>query len=682
MLAAVIQVRMGSQRLPGKTLADVEGKPMLERLMERIKASRFVEEVILATTQESRDDLLIDFARKRGIKWFRGSEQDVLDRVYQAARQYGVRDILRVTPDCPLLDPFLMDQVIEIYRLGSYDYVSNTLGPRYPDGLDVEIFSFGALEMAWKQAQLPSEREHVTLYITKNPDRFRIFNVKAPADYSGCKWSVDTSEDLEFVRRVYRHFNGNGHLFTWQEILRALREAPELSKANPESVVNAGYYRSLIQDPPVPARIQSVDRSRTLLKKAQALIPGGSQTLSKGPTQFVQGVAPAFLVKGKGCHVWDLDGNEYLDSTMALGPVILGYGDPQVDEAVERQLKEGVSFSLPHPLEYELAQLLQEIIPCAQMVRFGKNGSDATSGAIRLARAYTGREFVACCGYHGWQDWYIGTTTRHQGVPQAVRNLTIPFEYNNLESLQRIFAQHPGQVAACILEPMGVVEPRDDFLKKVQALAHQEGALLIFDEMLTGFRFALGGAQEYFGVVPDLSCFGKAIANGFPLSAVVGRGECMRFFEETFFSFTFGGEALSLAAAKATLQKMRRENVVAHLWSQGKKLKDGFDVLARHYRLESLVSCVGLAPRTVIQFKGKNEQESLLFKSLFQQECIRRGVLFTGAQNPSYSHGDQEVDQILRVYRSALEVLAQGITQGNLFDRLQGEPVQPVFRQA
>ena len=495
-------------------------------------------------------------------------------------------------------------------------------------------------------------------------------------------WSVDHPEDLELVRAIYARLGNNGRPFGWKKVLDLVRKEPDFFRGNPGGIVNEGYYLSLTKDAPVPARSYALRKSESLKERALVRVPGCSQTFSKGPTQFVQGVAPNFLVRGKGSRVWDADGNEFLDFGMALGAALLGYADPDVDAAVSRQMADGAVFSLPHPLEVEVAELLAERIPCAEMVRFGKNGSDATAGAVRLARACTGREIIASCGYHGWQDWSIGVTSRNKGVPEAVRKQTVPFVYNDLESLDKIFADHPGRVAAVILEPVGVEIPREGFLRQVQELARRQGALLIFDEVLTGFRMASGGAQEYFGVVPDLACFGKSLANGLPLSAVVGRRDLLRQFEEVFFSFTFGGEALSLAAAKATLKKIREAAVVPHLWNQGKKLQDGYNVLARHYGLEKMTSCVGYAPRTVIRFYGSPAGDSLVLQSLFQQECLKRGLLFTGSQNVSFAHGEPEVDSALHVYRSALEVLAGAIREGKVTERLEGEPLQPVLRSS
>ncbi len=427
---------------------------------------------------------------------------------------------------------------------------------------------------------------------------------------------------------------------------------------------------------------RSLVRSQELKERAQQVIPSCSQTFSKGPKQFVQGVSPVFLQRGQGSHVWDVDGNEYIDYPMALGPILLGHNYPAVTKAVMHQLQEGTIFSLPHPLEVAVAELLTEVIPCAEMVRFAKNGSDATAGAVRVARAFTERDVIACCGYHGWQDWYVGSTTRNRGVPKAVRDLTIPFEYNKIETLERIFSEHPNQVAAVILEPIGVLEPKDDFLAKTAALARRNGAVVIFDEIVTGFRLNIGGAQAHFGVTPDLACFGKSMANGYPISAVVGRQDIMGLFDEVFFSFTFGGETLSLAAAQATIREIREKEVIPYLWRQGNKLKKRYNVLSREFGLERHTECVGLPPRTIIRFQDAEGKESMVYKSLFQQECIQRGILFTGNQNICYSHDDADIERTLRVYRETMEILAEAVRRGDAEKRLAGRAVEPVFRKA
>lgn len=447
-----------------------------------------------------------------------------------------------------------------------------------------------------------------------------------------------------------------------------------------EAATTLEYFcRSLTQESPVAVRVRSLKKSQELKRQAEKLIPGYSQTFSKGPSQFVQGVAPVYLERGKGSRVWDVDGNDYLDFTMGLGAVLLGYADDRVAEVIAAQAKQGTIFTLSHPLELELSQILTELIPSAEMVRFGKNGSDVTSAAVRVARAFTGREIIACCGYHGWQDWYVGSTTRNKGVPAAVAQLTKTFRYNDLESLQALFSTHPAQIAAVIMEPVGLVAPQPGFLEGVRELAARHGAVLIFDEMVTGFRFGLGGAQTHFKVTPDLACFGKGMANGMPVSAIVGRRPIMKLFEEIFFSFTFAGETASLAAAKATIDALKTPGTIEGLWSKGERLREGYNALARFYGLEKVTQCVGFSPRTGISFTPEKEAQRI--KTFVQQECIKRGYLFTGAHNIAVAHTDEDVEQILRVYRTVLELLAQALQQGTLDRLLEGPVLEPVFRK-
>jgi glutamate-1-semialdehyde 2,1-aminomutase/spore coat polysaccharide biosynthesis protein SpsF len=681
-IVAIIQARMGSSRLPGKVLADIGGDSMLGRVVDRTRLSKSVSSVVVATSTASPDDAIAEFCARRDCAVYRGGETDVLDRYFQAAKAHRADVVVRITADCPLIDPAIIDRIVGAYCKGGCDYASNTLVCTYPDGLDVEVFSRQALAIAHREARRQSDREHVTPYL-RSSRRFRLRNVDCELGRSlqHLRWTVDEPQDLAFVRAVYARLGGRPD-FSWREVLALLDAEPSLAELNSEPVRNAGYYRSFAEEPPLPPCERKIELSLRLKARAASRIPGATQTLSKGPTQYVQGVAPVFLARAKGSHVWDVDGNEYIDYPMALGPIILGHGYPAVDEAVKSQMADGVSFSLPHPLELEVAERMAAVIPCAEMVRFGKNGSDATAGAVRLARAYTGRSRIACCGYHGWQDWFIGTTAFNRGVPEAIAGLTLPFEYNGIGTLEKIFAEYPGEIAAAILEPVGVVEPQNDFLSRVKELCRREGALLIFDEVITGFRLAPGGAQEYFGVVPDLACFGKAMANGYPLSAVAGPREIMKTFDEVFFSFTFGGEALSLAAADATMKEIAEKNVIAHLWEQGRRLIDGFGVLARELHVDRFMRCVGLPPRTVIVFYDESERESLIVKSLFQQECLKRGVLFSGGQNICFSHSAEDVEYTLRVYRAAMEIVGDAIRRGQIAEKLEGAPVQPVFRKA
>jgi glutamate-1-semialdehyde aminotransferase len=423
-----------------------------------------------------------------------------------------------------------------------------------------------------------------------------------------------------------------------------------------------------------------ISTSLALLARAQAVIPAASQTLSKRPNQLAQGLAPVFLQRAKGCRVDDVDGNTYLDYSMALGAVVLGYQHPAVNEAIHRQLEDGVLFSLPHPLELQLAERLIDVIPCAEMVRFSKNGSDATAGAVRVARAYTGRDRVAVCGYHGSQDWFIGTTSWDVGVPASTKAMSHTFRYNDLDSLKTLLQQFPGEFAAVILEPVSLTPPAAGFLEGVLDAAHRHGALVIFDEILTGYRFRLGGAQGLFGVTPDLACFGKAMANGMPLAAVVGRRDVMRTFERVFFSYTFGGETLSLAAAMATLDAMMRQQVIEHMWTVGRQLQEGCRRLIEDAGLSSRLSCVGYPPRHAFRFCDEQGQESLALKTLFLQETVKRGILTMGTHNLSLAHTQDDVAWTLDVYRTVFHVLRQAVDEHRVEERLEVPIVEPVFR--
>ena len=420
-----------------------------------------------------------------------------------------------------------------------------------------------------------------------------------------------------------------------------------------------------------------INKSDEYYQKALKLIPAVTQTLAKGPGQNIKGVAPKYLVKGKGSHVWDVDGNEYLDYLMAIGPLSLGYAYDKVDEAIKKQLEDGITFSLMHPLEVEVAELINQVVPNAESVRYSKTGADVTSAAIRVARAFTCREKILCCGYHGWHDWYIGVTDRNKGIPKSTQDLTFTFNYNNIQSVKDSIDE---DTAAVILEPFVFEEPKNNFLEELREVCTANGTLLIFDEMWTGFRIAVGGAQEYFGVKADLACFSKAVANGMPISILTGSKDIMSLLEkDVFFFTTFGGEALSLAAAKATMTELKEKNVPAQLARQGKKLKDGYNKIAQELDM-NFTKCSGFDCRTIMTF-DTSVGNPLEMKSFVQQEMIKRGILWGGFHNMSFSHTDEDVEFTLKVYREVLPILKKAVEENNVKGYLRGEPVEPVFRK-
>jgi len=422
-------------------------------------------------------------------------------------------------------------------------------------------------------------------------------------------------------------------------------------------------------------------RSNELYKRALKIIPSASQTFSKSAMNFPRGATPLFFERGQGAYVWDYDGNKYIDYMLGLMPIILGYCDPDVDEAIRTQLNNGIIFSLPSDLEVQLSEKLIELIPCAEMVRFGKNGSDATSAAIRLARAYTGRDRIAVCGYHGWHDWYIGTTVRNLGVPKVVQDLSSKFTFNDLDSLESLLKTDSTGFAAVVLEPTGVCEPEDGFLESVRELCDQYGVVLVFDEIVTGFRVDMGGAQKKYGVTPDLATFGKAMANGMPISAVVGSRKIMKLMDDIFFSGTFGGETLSLAAALATITKLEKINAPEVFKHTGRTIRNAVQSIITDFELDDVLSVRGVDwwPRIIVEAYEKNSQIEMT--TLLRQELIEYGIFMGGGFNLSIAHNDENViaETLLGIQQS-FEKFSTYLESDNPMSNLRGELIKPVFQ--
>ena len=424
------------------------------------------------------------------------------------------------------------------------------------------------------------------------------------------------------------------------------------------------------------------DKSMALWKKAVQLIPNQTQCFSKGPSQFSFGVCPVYLKSGNGVKIIDVDDNEYIDFGMGLHSVVLGYSHPKVTAAINNAVQKGINLTLTHPLEVEVAEMLKNLIPCAEMVRFTKTGSEATSAAVKIARAVTGKEHIATCGYHGWHDWFIGATEKDTGIPAAIKSMVHKFNYNDINSLKNLFTETENNIAAVIMEPCGVIPPEGDFLERCKRTAHDNGALFIFDEIITGFRWGKKGAQSFFNVIPDIALFGKAMANGMPLAAVTGKREYMEALEKknVFLSTTFGGEIASLAACKATLEVIEKENVTEFISVQGKKLMDGLNRLIGGNGLVDFMEITGFPCRPVAVFKKTNGSDPMAIKSYIQQECALRGLLFTGYFAVSLAHTDEVIEKSLSIFSDVLKILTERIKQHDMLDHLKGEVVSPVFR--
>ena len=429
--------------------------------------------------------------------------------------------------------------------------------------------------------------------------------------------------------------------------------------------------------------MRKFDKSNALVERELKVAPLAAQTFSKSYRYFMAGSAPMYIDHAEGARMYDVDGNEYLDFICSLGPITLGYNYPAVNKAVMEQLNKGIIFSTQAPVECELAEKLVEVVPCAEMVKFVKNGSDATTAAIRLARAYTGRERVAMCGYHGMHDWSIGASQNNRGVPKAVRELTKTFKYNDLASLENLLNEHPGEYAAVIMEPIQSKGTTKEYLQAVVDLAHKHGAVAIFDEVVSGFRYALGGASEYYGVTPDMASYGKGCANGMPLSFVAGKKELISLIEEgVFVSMTFGGDALSLAGALATIKEMQEKDVFGHAWRLGTMMLEGLEALVKEYGVEKAVSVSGLAPHCGLSFDNVGSLNYLDFHSIYAMTMLENGIICQAINNISFSHTEDDIKKYLDTVAIAFERIKKALDEDSVDGILSGDVrVNPVFKR-
>ncbi len=425
-----------------------------------------------------------------------------------------------------------------------------------------------------------------------------------------------------------------------------------------------------------------IKKSNSFYERAKKVIASGTNTFSRAPGVFPDGVSPKFLERQNGSHTWDVDGNEYIDMVMGCGPVTIGHNNPDINNAIKNQMDKGTLFSMLNPLEVEVAEKLVDCIPCADMVKFSKNGSDVCAASIKIARHVTGRDMIFCWGYHGFADWYIATTDRNAGIPNAVKELTKTFEYNDIDGLKAMFEQYKDRVAAVIMEPVIAEKPKDNFLQKVKDLTHENGALLIFDEMISGFKFAMGGVQEYLDVIPDLATFGKGITNGMPLGVLAGKKEYMKEFDKVFLSSTYAPEALTLAAASANIDFYKKHNVIDELWNKGRYIEDGFNTVIDKHLIRKNISLVGYPVRLMVNSHDDNGVQDPKLATLYQQEMFKHGILcFSGVLMLSYSHSEKDLDLLIDAFDKTCKVIKEYLESGKSIDSyLNGIPGEPVFK--
>ena len=634
-IVAIVQARTGSIRLPNKVMKLINGIPMIEILLKRLNNSKELNQIILATSKDVTNKNLIDHVQNLGFTCVQGSELDVLDRYLQAAKKSKADAIVRITGDCPMVDPVLVDECIHNFKDSSVDYYSNTIFPTFPDGLDIEVFKFSALEKAANESTKPSHREHVTSYIKENVF-FKKINHLNNKNLSNFRWTVDDPEDFEVISNVFKYFKPNIY-FSWKDVLKLYNEKSELFIANSNTKRNEG---------------EILKTGQKLWKRAKRIIPGGNMLLSKRPEMFLPNQWPTYFSKAKGCRVWDLDGNEYFDmSIMGIGTNILGYGNNEVDQAVLNTVHSGNMSTLNCPEEVYLAEKLVELHKWADMVRLARSGGEANAIAIRIARAASGRDKVAVCGYHGWHDWYLSANLadknilddhllsglQTKGVPQNLQNTVFPFHYNRFDELERLVNNH--EIGVIKMEVERSTEPENNFLKKVRKLATDRKIVLIFDECTSGFRETFGGLHKKYSVEPDMAMFGKAMGNGYAITAVIGRREIMEEAQSTFISSTFWTERIGPTAALKTLEIMEREKSWEVITKLGKEIRNRTKKLANNYDLK--ISIKGIPALTGFSIDSKN---SIQYKTLITQEMLSNGYLAGDSVYVCTEHTKEVID--------------------------------------
>lgn len=617
-VVAIVQARMGSTRLPNKVMKPIGGMPMIELLLTRLSRAREVHEVMVATSVDPRNEPLVEHVQALGYKCSRGSENDVLDRYLQAARLAEADVVIRITGDCPLVDPELVDEAVRQFRATGVDYFSNVAPPTYPDGLDIEVFTVDAMARAARETSKAVDLEHVTPYLRES-GKFSQEGMRNAEDHSKLRWTVDEPADFEVVSRVFAHFSPEIH-FGWLQVLELQRSHPEIFEANKQLIRNEGA---------------TMGTGQKLWKRAKQVIPGGNMLLSKRAEMFLPEQWPAYFSKAKGCKVWDLDGKEYTDmSIMGIGTNTLGYGHAEVDAAVQQTVVAGNMSTLNCPEEVYLAEKLVEIHPWADMVRLARSGGEANAIAIRIARAASGKDKVAVCGYHGWHDWYLSANLgddenlaghllpglEPKGVPQNLRGTVFPFNYNNYAELEKLVNTH--DIGVIKMEVVRNKGPEDNFLHKVRKLASDRGLVLIFDECTSGFRQTFGGLHKLYGVEPDMAMFGKAMGNGYAITATIGRREIMEAAQSTFISSTFWTERIGPTAALKTLEVMERVKSWDTITQTGLAIRQGWQSLADKHGLP--VDHWGLPALTGFSFQSAN---NLAYKTLITQEMLAKGYL-------------------------------------------------------
>ena len=644
---AIVQARLSSLRLPKKILMNFKDYTVIELLLKRLSKSKKINQLVVATTINEEDLELCNFLHNINILYYRGSENNVLKRFYECAVKFNADIIVRVTGDCPLVDPEVVDKCIELFLSSNVDYTCNRNPATFPDGLDVEVFSFKVLEKMNFLNLNDYEKEHVTPYIYQS-NKFKINTLKSDDDFSFLRLTIDEAIDFQVLKQIIDYFYPNIY-FNLEQIIKLYKKFPQIFEKNKLIMRNEGALMS---------------KSSKLWKRAKEIIPGGNMLLSKRPEMFLPNKWPTYFKKSKKCFVWDIDNKKYIDFCyMGVGTNILGYANEEVDIKINEVVKNGNMSSLNCPDEVYLAEKLIDLHPWADMVKFARSGAEANAIALRIARASSGKDGVAFCGYHGWHDWYLSSNlinkenlSKHllsglptKGVPNNLRDTSFPFEYNKIDQLKNIINNY--DIGAIIMEVERNEKPHDNFLLDIRKLADKHNIVLIFDECSSGFRKELGGLHLHYGVFPDIAMFGKALGNGYAINAVIGKKNIMQEAQSSFISSTFWTERIGYVAGLETLKIMERDLTYTYVDKFGEKLKKHWKELANHHKLPIKIKGINAISSFDILLENSNK-----YKTLITQEMLKKGWLASNTVYSCINHDDdllkryiEELDKIFRL---------------------------------
>ena len=633
-IVAIIQARCNSTRFPNKILKKIGNLSLIEILLKRISLSKKIDEIVVSTTRSKNDDYLIKILKKNKIAFYRGDENNVLKRYYNTAKKFNAKIIVRITADCPLIDPKIVDQVISLFISKKVSFASNIEPPTYPDGLDVEVFSFKELEKANKFAKSKFDKEHVTPYIKYNK-KIKKANKFFKSNFSHLRITVDEEADLKLLKKLLKKTK-NIIKFDLQNIIKIYESDKSIFDINGHISRNDGGF---------------LNKGQKLWKRALNIIPDGNMLLSKRPDFYLPKLWPVYFSKAKGVEVWDLENKKYTDmSVMGVGTNILGYANKVINRDVQLSLDKSNMSTLNCPEEVKLAEKLIELHPWFDMVKFAKTGGEANAIAIRIARAKAGRDKVAVCGYHGWHDWYLSANLNDKknldthllkdlstnGIPKKLKNTVFPFEYNNYEQLKKICKNN--DIGVIKMEVFRNFAPSNNFLKKVKNLANKKNIVLIFDECTSGFRETLGGLHKKYKIEPDICILGKALGNGYPITAVIGKKEVMKHASSSLISSTFWTDRIGFIAALKTLSEMERKKSWKMISQIGGLIKKKWKMIAKKNKLKIKISGLSACPSFYIP-----SSNWLKYKTLITQYMLEKNYLATNTVYVSTEHKNKKI---------------------------------------